>query len=280
MLISATSLSTAPVRAGDIPSDVPPLGYSAQNMDQSVDPRQDFYRFAAGNWLRKTEIAPSEAAVGGFTLLARQMDVQLLALIQQAAKSSGAPKGSPQQQVGDFYRAAMDSARRDAQGLQPLADDLQRIAAAKGSPADYGALAGRLQGAVGGSPLINAVAMPDAKNSSTYVLALAPGAQLLEQDEYAKPENQRLREIYRTYIVAMLSAAGDTAEAARTHAARIMALESKMAAAMMSPLQMREPANNYNMMRAGAGTGSGTRTRPAHLPQHAGHLRTSPCAGD
>jgi len=234
--------------SGTYPPDVPSLGYSPQNMDRSVDPRQDFYRYAAGNWLRKTEIAPSDPDVGGFTLLAEQLDKQLLTLIQQAAATPGAPKGSPRQQVGDFYKAAMDSHRRAAVGLQPLQADLQRVAAATGTPADYGALSARVQDAYGGSPLINAIAMPDAKDSSTYVLVLAPGAQMLEQDEYAKPEYQKLREKYRLYIVAMLNGAGDTVDAAKLHAAKILALESRMAAAMLTPLQMREPTNIYNMM--------------------------------
>lgn len=235
-------------RSGTVPADVPALGYSPQNMDRSVDPRQDFYRYAAGKWLDRTEIAPSNPDVGGFTLLAEQLDKQLLTLIQQAAATAGAPKGSPRQQVGDFYKAAMDSQRRAAVGLQPLQADLQRVAAATGTPADYGALAGRVQDAYGGSPLINAIAMPDSKDSSTYVLVLAPGAQMLEQDEYAKPEYQKLREKYRLYIVAMLNGAGDTVDAAKLHAVKILALESRMAAAMMTPLQMREPANTYNMM--------------------------------
>jgi len=233
---------------GTFVSDVPSLGYSPQNMDRSVDPRQDFYRYAAGSWLRKTEIASSDPDVGSFTLLAHELDAQLLGLIQDAAAATGAPKGSPRQQVGDFYKAAMDTSRRSALGLQPLAGELQRIAAAPGTASDYGSLAGRLQDRFGSSPLINAVAMPDAKNSSTYVLALVPGSQLLEQDEYTKPESQRLRDFYRQYIVALLNGAGDTVETAGNNATRILVMESRMAAAMMSPLQMREPANTYNMM--------------------------------
>ncbi len=229
-------------------TDIPALGYSPWNMDRSVDPRQDFYRYAAGNWIKRTEIAPSDPDVGGFTLLAHHLDTQLLTLIKSAAAASDAPKGTPRQQVGDYYKAAMDHARRDALGLKPLAADLASIAAAGGTPADYARLAGRLQDGYGASPLINAYAMPDLKDSSTYVLVLTPGAQLLEQDEYAKPEHQKLRDTYRKYIAAMLKGAGDAADAASKNSATILALEAKSASAMMTPLQMREPANIYNMM--------------------------------
>jgi putative endopeptidase len=156
----AAGFSLSPLtHAGTYPDDVPALGYSPANRDTRVDPRQDFYRYTAGDWLKKTEIAPSDPDVGGFTLLGHNLDKQLLTLIKEAAATTDAPKGSPRQQVGDFYRAAMDNARRDTLGLQrleaegitELEADMQRIAAAGGTPADYGRLAGRLQDAVGGS---------------------------------------------------------------------------------------------------------------------------------
>lgn len=233
--IAAGLFIALPVQAGSFPADIPSLGYSPQNMDRSVDPRQDFYRYAAGNWLRQTEIAASDPDVGGFTLLAHNLDKQLLTLIKEAAAASDAPRGSPRQQVGDYYRAATDNARRDALGLQPLEADLKRIAAAGGTPGDYAALAGRLQDGYGASPLINAFAMPDAKDSSTSVLVLTPGSQLLEQDEYAKPEHQKLRDTYRKYIAAMLNGIGQPVDSAKANAARIVALEAKIAGATMPP---------------------------------------------
>ena len=248
LIVSTGILATAPAQAGAFLTDVPALGYSPQNMDRTVDPRQDFYRYAAGNWLKKTEIAASDPDVGGFTLLAHNLDKQLLTLIKEAAATSVAAKGSPRQQVGDFYKAAMDDARRYALGLKPLEADMQRIAAAGGTPADYGRLAGRLQDAVGGSPLIMVGAMPDAKDSSTGVLILAPGAQLLEQDEYARPEHQKLRDLYRQYIVAMLHGIGEPIDAAKVQAAKLLAMEAQTAGAMLTPLQQRDPANTYNIM--------------------------------
>jgi putative endopeptidase len=248
LTVTAGMLAASMACAGDFLTDVPSLGYSPQNMDRTVDPRQDFYRYAAGNWLKKTEIAPSDPDVGGFTLLAHNLDKQLLTLIKAASNAIDAPRGTPRQQVGDYYKAAMDHARRDALGIKPLETDLQRIAAAGGTPADYGRLVGRLQDGFGGSPLIMAGAMPDAKDSSTTVLVLMPGGQLLEQDEYAKPEHQKLRDIYRQYVVAMLNGVGDPVDTARGNAAKVLAMEARVAGSMMPPLQMRDPANTYNMM--------------------------------
>ena len=249
LVCSLVLLSIQQAQAGNYVTDVPALGYSPQNMDQSVDPRQDFYRYAAGNWLKKTDIGPSDADVGGFTLLGRSLDKQLLTLmIKEAAASADAPKGSPRQQVGDFYKAAMDNERRQALGLKPLEADLQRIASAGGTPADFGRLAAQLQNAVGGSPLVMVGAMPDAKDSSTGVMVLAPGAQLLEQDEYARPEHQKLRNLYRMYIVAMLHGIGVPIDTSKTQAAQILAMEAQAAGAMMTPLQQRDPANTYNIM--------------------------------
>lgn len=248
ILLVGGLLGTTPAQAGSVLADAASLGYSPQNMDKTVDPRQDFYRYAAGNWLQTTAIAPSDPDVGGFTLLAHNLDKQLLTLIKAASASTGAPKGSPRQQVGDFYRAALDNARRDALGLKPLEADLQRIATADGTPASYGRLAGRLQDAVGGSPLIMVGAMPDAKDSSTGVLVLAPGAQLLEQDEYTGPEHQSLRHHYRLYIEAMLNSIGEPIDTAKVQASTLLAMEAQAAGAMMTPLQMRDPANTYNIM--------------------------------
>jgi hypothetical protein len=64
ILLVGGLLGTTPAQAGSVLADAASLGYSPQNMDKTVDPRQDFYRYAAGNWLQRTAIAPSDPDVG------------------------------------------------------------------------------------------------------------------------------------------------------------------------------------------------------------------------
>jgi hypothetical protein len=182
-------------QAGSFLTDVAALGYSASNMDRSVDPRQDFHRYAAGNWLKKTEIPATDPDVGGFSLLAHNLNDQLLKIIRGAADAPADKRDRLQQQVGDFYRAAMDTPRLDALGLKPLEADLKAIDQL-GDAAAFGKLAAQLQFGFGATPLINAAIGADPKQSTMNVLKLYPGIRALNQDEYAKPEGQPIRDLY------------------------------------------------------------------------------------
>lgn len=234
-------------RAGSFLADVPALGYSPQNMDRTVDPRQDFYRYAAGNWLRKTGIPASDPDIGGFSQLAHNLNDRLLKLIREAAEMPADRRDPLQQQVGDFYRAAMDTQRLDALGLKPLEDDLKAIAQAAG-PAGFGKLAAQLQLGYGASPLINAATGADPKQSTMNVLYLATGMRALNQDEYAKPDGQRIRNLYLDFIARMFRTQGDTPEQALANARTVLAIETELAAAELTPLQRYDPATTYNKL--------------------------------
>ena len=104
------------------------LGFSIDNLDPTANPAQDFYRFAAGRWLDQAVIPETESQVGGFIGLFRQVNDQILTLLQNAAAHSAtAPQGSVEQQVGDFFAAAKDTQRLDALGLAPLQTEFDRI---------------------------------------------------------------------------------------------------------------------------------------------------------
>lgn len=227
----------------------PALGYSSANMNKRVSPRQDFYQYATGNWLKRTQIAPDEADVGGFTQLANNLDKQLLKLIKDAAATQNAP-GSARQQIGDYWRAAMNVKHQNELGLKLLQADLARVAslALPGSPASVGELSARLQLGFVVSPLLNVYVTPDAKDSSTNLLIILAGQQALAPDEYAKPDGQRVRDLYLAYITKMLQSAGDDAPAAAASARTVLAIETELSAARLTPLQQRDPAMTYNKM--------------------------------
>jgi putative endopeptidase len=235
------------VQAGSFLTDVPALGYSPQNMDRTIDPRQDFYRYAAGNWLKKTPIPASDPDVGGFSLLAHNLNDQLLKLIREAAEAPADKRDRLQQQVGDFYRAAMDTQRLDTLGLKPLENDLKAIAQVAG-PEAFGKLAAQLQLGYSVSPLINAATGADPKQSTMNVLYLATGMRALAPDEYAKPDGQRIRDLYLDFIGKMFQTLGDSPDQARANARTVLAIETELAAAELTPLQRYDPAVTYNKL--------------------------------
>ena len=228
-------------QAGSFLTDVAALGYSASNMDRSVDPRQDFHRYAAGNWLKKTEIPATDPDVGGFSLLAHNLNDQLLKIIRGAADAPADKRDRLQQQVGDFYRAAMDTPRLAALGLKPLEADLKAIDQL-GDTAAFGKLAAQLQFGFGATPLINAAVGADPKQSTMNVLKLYPGIRALNQDEYAKPEGQPIRDLYLGYIARMFQTLGDTPGQASANARTVLAIETELAAAELTLVQLANPS--------------------------------------
>ncbi len=234
-------------QAGSFPTDVPALGYAASNMDRTVDPRQDFYRYAAGTWLRKTEIPSTDPDVGGFSLLAHNLNDQLLKIIRDAAEAPAEKRDRVQQQVGDFYRAAMDTQRLDTLGLKPLEADFKAIDQLDGAAA-LGRLAAQLQFGFGAAPLINAAVSADPKQSAMNVLKLYSGIRTLNQDEYGKPAGQPVRDLYLDYIANMFQTLGDTPEQARSNAATVLAIETELAAAELTLTQLADPSANYHKL--------------------------------
>jgi putative endopeptidase len=233
--------------AGSFLTDVPSLGYSPQNMDRTVSPREDFYHYAAGNWLRKTGIPATDPDVGGFSLLAHNLNDQLLKIIRGAADAPADKRDRLQQQVGDFYRAAMDTQRLDALGLKPLEADLKAIDQVDGAAA-FGKLVAQLQFGFGATPLMNAAVGADPKQSTMNVLGLFPGIRALTQDEYAKPAGQPVRDLYLDYIARMFQTLGDTPEQASANARTVLAIEAELAAAQLTLVQRANPSANYHKL--------------------------------
>src|SRR4051794_5079566 len=102
-------------------------GVQLANLDQSVDPGQDFHRYATGGWEDRDEIPPDEAYWGTLDQVIDLTRVQLIDLLNRAAASGGVPVGSDEWEAVPPFAQAKDVATRNAQGIAPIAGDLERI---------------------------------------------------------------------------------------------------------------------------------------------------------
>ena len=97
------------------------------NFDTSVKPSDDFFLYANGGWIKRTEIPPDKATISVFSILADTSDKQTADLIEEVAKSS-APAGSGKRKIADLYNSFMDEAAVESKGLSPIKPHLDAIA--------------------------------------------------------------------------------------------------------------------------------------------------------
>ncbi|MGE5357999.1 MAG: M13 family metallopeptidase, partial [Bacteroidales bacterium] len=212
-------------------------GIDLAGMDKSVAPGDDFFRFANGRWLKRTEIPPDRSSYAVFSVLAEATAVQTRQLLEQAAAGRAAA-GSDERKIGDYYASYMDEAGIEAKGLAPLKPFLQQIAAI----ADRRVLAewlGRdLRADV--DPLnatnfhthrlFGAWIAADINEPTRYAPYLLQGGLGMPDREYylaTSPRMELVRTAYRQHIATVLKLAGIADATAK--AGRVFDLERRIA---------------------------------------------------
>src|SRR4030095_4748872 len=109
-------------------------GFDVSNMDTSVSACTNFFQYANGGWVAKSEIPAAYPSWGRFNELADKNQDHLHEILEAAAKNTTAKKGSNEQKIGDYYASCMDEAAIESAGLTPLQPELGRIAAIKDQP--------------------------------------------------------------------------------------------------------------------------------------------------
>jgi putative endopeptidase len=229
------------------PAPVLRSGLDLAGFDRSVRPQDDLYRFVGGTWLAKTEIPADRSNYGSFIILDDQAQEEVRALIVAAAEQPNRAPGSDAQKVGDFYRSYMDTARIDSLGLGPLRAELARIDALA-TPRDVARYIGYSQ-RVGVSQPFAWFSTPDNKNSSVYIASTAQrGLTMPDRDYYLSPDAKyaEFRAKFAVYVERLLALAG--VRDAHSAAARIAALETRLANYQWTKVQLRDPVKTYNPM--------------------------------
>jgi putative endopeptidase len=225
-------------------------GLSLADMDTTVDPCQDFYRYANGGWLDRTQLPAAYSRYGGFEELSDRNIANVHMLLDDAvarAKSPGADANTIL--LARFYGTCMDSTEADALRDKPIQPELARIAAIKSAEAIGPELASLHSQGTGA--LFFMAGFADPGNSDMTIATLnQSGLGLPDRDYYLKTDSTsvRTRMQYVEHMGRMLQLAGVAPAEAERQANAILALETALASASMSRVAMRNPLATYHKM--------------------------------
>src|SRR6266436_3204792 len=205
-LICATGLRAATPQTEQNP---PPL--DPKNMDTSVKPGDDFFRYANGAWIKRTEIPPEYSRWGAFNELIERNNDALRVIAEKASTTQVDPKLAPEtQKVGDYYASGMDEKTIEAMQTKPLAEDFKRIDAIK-DLADLLKAIAHLH-TIGVGAFFGFGAGQDAKDSSRDIAQAGQGGLgMPDRDYYTKQDAdmKEKRQKYVAHVTKMLTLSGD-----------------------------------------------------------------------
>ena len=226
----------------------PPL--DPQNMDTSVKPQDDFFMYADGGWIKRTEIPPEYSRWGGFNELIERNNDALHIIAEEAINTHVDPRFAPEvQKVGDYYASGMDEKTIEAVRTKPLEDEFKSIDAIK----DRNDLLKEIAHlhTIGVDALFDFSSGQDAKDSTREIAqAVQGGLGMPDRDYYTKTDeaSKKLRDQYVDHVAKMLTFLGEPTGTASDQAKKILALETKLAEASRTRVQLRDPQKNYNKM--------------------------------
>ena len=236
-----------PCRAADpVPAEPPPL--DPANLDRAIRPADDFYHFADGGWLAKNAIPPEYPRWGSFEELAERNNAILHGILDDCAANPGAT-GGVRQKVGDFYASGMDEKAVDADGVKPLASEFERIGGLQ-DRAELPALLAHLH-ALGVNVGFGLGVRADDKNSTMNIaLVRQAGLGMPDRDYYTKDDDKskQLRAQYEEHIARMFTLLGDAPDKAAAEAKTVVDLETDLAKASKTRVELRDPEGNYHKM--------------------------------
>ena len=217
------------------------------NLDRAASACTDFYQFANGGWLRNNPIPAAFSRWGSFDELGEKNQESLTSLLVGAADDVDAKQAPASRMLGTYYSSCMDSAAAERQGASALRPRLSRIAAVSDRAGLQREIA-RLH-REGVPVLFNFGSSQDSKNSTSVIAgAYQGGLGLPDRDYYSKtdPASAGIRASYTAHIQRMFELSGVPTAQAASDAARVIAIETELANASLTRVQLRDPVATYN----------------------------------
>lgn len=238
----------APASATKLPSleAADPAGEAVlASLDVTADPCVDFYDFACGGWMAKTQLPPDQPIYGsGFSTVQERNEKTVRGILENA-KASGDPKLVV---AGSYYESCLDESTIDARGTQPLEPYLARIDKVK-KKADLFRLMGELQVEGLDAGFFSVGFGFDDKDPDLVAAQLGQGGLgLPDRSFYLQPEKKPILDGYRAHVAKMLAFIGLEGEQGTAAADQIVAFETGLAASHLPPEELRIPEKVYNPM--------------------------------
>ena len=241
MMVSSMSLTTM----AQVPMK---SGIDLTDLNQNVKPGDDFYDYACGGWMKKNPLPAAYSRYGSFDRLAEDNNKRINGILKELQENSY-PNGSVEQKLSDLYKLAMDSARREQEGLAPAMGMIQKMEAAKTVQQLFAIQLEMMP--YGDSEFFGAYMGADEKNASQNILNINQGGLTLGQKDYYLETDEattKIREAYKKHIVRMFQLFGFKKGAAEKKMNNIFKVELALAKVSKSRTELRDPIANYNKM--------------------------------
>ena len=243
MTMALTSMSLAASAQAELQS-----GINLGDLDTSVRPADDFYEYACGGWMKKNPLPAAYSRFGSFDRLGEDNNKRINDILAELLNNTYA-KGTTEQKLSDLYKLAMDSVRREKDGIQPVMPLIKKLEGAKTMSQLF---AIQLEmAAYGDAEFYRAGLGADEKNATQNVLTVAQGGLTLGMKDYYlenDPSTTNIREEYKKHIVRMFQLFGFSKAQATKKMKNIFALELSLAKISKSRTELRDPQANYNKM--------------------------------
>jgi putative endopeptidase len=224
-------------------------GINIENIDTSVDPNIDFYRYSNGNWLKNNPIPPEYSSWSSWIEIMVNNERILKKILEEVSVNPLISSNSNARKLGDLYYTALDTEKIEAEGLGPVKDDLELIGRIKSKSDVITVFSEMKRYRVGG--LFSVWAGQDDKNSRNVILQLyQSGLGLPDRDYYLKDDekSKKLKESYRQFIENMFVLLGNDRSSAAKISRDVMDFETRLAQASMDRVAMREAEASYHLM--------------------------------
>ena len=240
-IMAVFAATTSSMGQGSLKSGIP-----LDNLDRTARPGDDFYQYACGGWVKNNPLPSAYSRFGSFDRLQQDNNERINGILTELQRNHYA-KGTVEQKLSDFYKLAMDSTRRNNEGVKPIMPLIKEIESCK---TKYALQQLQQKYAVFGYGVpYSSYFGADEKNAKQNILNINQGGLTLRMKDYyldTDTATTSIREAYKKHIVNMFRLFGFKQRVALLKMNAVLDIETRLAKVSRSRTELRDVEANYN----------------------------------